>query len=214
MTGVTRQGGGNMGRAFTGGHDIVVAVGAGGGGLAVVYGDQGGHPHIGAVATIAEVTGHRMGGRFKSAGTATVVTTGLCTGLPGHHGMIEYHTQPGGGVVAYIASGGGHHMGGPFAGGCDVVVAVGTLIRALTVIKGQGGGSPGGVAVAGFAQVAGNGVSGGFKGASRTAIVASGTGTSGAGLTVIKRGNQDQEAAGQMTGLAHIAGERMRRPLP
>ena len=155
MTGVTRQGGGNMGRAFAGGHDIVVAVGAGGGGLAVVYGDQGGHPHIGAVATIAEVTGHRMGGRFKSAGTATVVTTGLCTGLPGHHGMIEYHTQPGGGVVAYIASGGGHHMGGPFAGGYDIIVAHRTNIGCLAVIERQGGGSPNQIGMASFTQQTG-----------------------------------------------------------
>jgi len=58
MTGVTRQGGGDMGGPFARGNDVVMTAGAGRGGLAVVNGLQRGGPDAGGMTTVAEVAGN------------------------------------------------------------------------------------------------------------------------------------------------------------
>jgi len=176
MTGVTRQGGGDMGGPFAGGCDVVVAVGTLIRGLAVVNGLQRGGPHIGAVATIAEVAGDGMGGGFIGPSTDAIVATGLSTGLAGDQSVIEGDAQPTRRGMAGVTRQGGGNMGRPFAGGCDVVVAVGTLIRGLAVVDGlqRGGPDVGGMTT--VAEVAGDGVCGGLKGTTTDAVVATALG--------------------------------------
>jgi len=166
-----------MPRSFARGDAVVMAVLTSIGGLAVVDGLQCGHPHIGAVATIAEVTGNGVSGGFKGSTTGAVVTTGLSTGLPGHQGMVEGGPGPGVGTMAGIARQGGGNMTRAFTCGNDVVVAVGALIRGLAVVDGlqRGGPDVGGMTT--IAQIAGDGVSDRLKGQSTGAIVATGLST-------------------------------------
>jgi len=177
MTGVTRQGGGDMGGPFAGGCDVVVAVGTLIRGLAVVNGLQRGGPHIGAVATIAEVAGDGMGGGFIGPSTDAIVATGLSTGLAGDQSVIEGDAQPTRRGMAGVTRQGGGNMGRPFAGGCDVVVAVGTLIRGLAVVDGDQSGPPHIGAVTTIAEVAGHRMGCRFKGTDTTAIMATALGT-------------------------------------
>jgi len=84
MTGVTRQGGGNMTRAFTCGNDVVMAVGTLIRGLTVIDGLQRGGPDVGGMTTIAEVAGDGVSSGFEGPTAGAIVTTGLSTGLPRH----------------------------------------------------------------------------------------------------------------------------------
>jgi len=103
-------------------------------------------------------------------------------------------------------------MGGPFSGCQYIVVAVSTSIGGLSMIKGQSGGAPGCITVARFTQITAHRMSGRLEGSGTYTIMASTTGTSSRGLTVIKRCNQRQEAGGYMTGVARITGQRVSRP--
>ena len=166
-----------MPRSFARGDAVVMAVLTSIGGLAVVDGLQCGHPHIGAVATIAEVTGNGVSGGFKGSTTGAVVTTGLSTGLPGHQGMVEGGPGPGVGTMAGIARQGGGNMTRAFTCGNDVVVAVGALIRGLAVVDGDQSGPPHIGAVTTIAEVAGHRMGCRFKGTDTTAIMATALGT-------------------------------------
>ena len=92
-----------MPRAFSGGNDVVMAVGALIRGLAVVNGLQRGSPGIGGMTTITQIAGQRMGDGLKGGPADTVMTTALGASLPGDQGVIEYGTQPAIGVMTRIA---------------------------------------------------------------------------------------------------------------
>ena len=79
-----------MPRAFSGGNDVVMAVGTLIRGLAVIDGLQRGGPDVGGMTTVAEVAGDRVSDGLKGATAGSIVTTGLSTGLPGHQGMIKH----------------------------------------------------------------------------------------------------------------------------
>jgi len=208
MTGFTQVAGGRMGGALTRGGTAVVTPLATVRRLAVIDRCQW-YPVVAVMTGLAQVAGDRMGGRFKRTPTHAVMTSGTGTGLARHCAVIECSAQPGGSAVAHIAGRGRGHMGRALARGRGAVMAVGTGIRGLRMIKRNDHWQPGRIAMAGFAHIAAQRMVPRFKGAATHPIMTATAGTSCRGLAVIKRRDDTQEAGGHMAGFAEIAGQRM-----
>ena len=103
--------------------------------LSVIKWHDDRYPQISGMASIALFAGHWMGGRFVSARTHPVMTTGTVACLPGYGGVIKQDLQPIGGVVAYIAGLGGGNMSSTLTDGNGAIMTVLTHIRGLAMIK-------------------------------------------------------------------------------
>jgi len=63
-------------------------------GLAVIDGLQRGHPHIGGVATITQITGQRVSAGFKGRTADSIVAAGLGTRLARNQSMVKRRSGP------------------------------------------------------------------------------------------------------------------------
>ena len=90
-----------MRRPLARGNYVIMTILAGIGGLAVVNGIAG-IPVIAGMTGFTKVCGCRVAYRFKRGSADTIVTTGLCTGLPGYQCMIKARVGPTVGRMAII----------------------------------------------------------------------------------------------------------------
>ena len=89
MTGITYITGYRMRHCFTKRRHVIVATQTAVCSLIVYKGYYHRNPHISAMAGFTQITGHRMGYRFKGTGTDAIMTTGTGARLPCYGGMIE-----------------------------------------------------------------------------------------------------------------------------
>ena len=142
---------------FTGSSDVVMTVFTDIGGLAMVNWYYRGSPGIRAVASLAQITGHRMSGRFKGTGTGTVMTS--ATGTSGCCLIMRKRCnqlRESSGCMAGIACVAGYRMRGGFTQCSDIVMTAGTAIRSLAVVKRYHSRRPGTGIVTNLAQITGN----------------------------------------------------------
>ena len=163
-------------------------------------------PHRSGVMTgIAHIAGNGMSHGFESTATDAIMTTTAGAGLPRYGAVIKRSANPGGGVMAHIASRCGRYVGGAFACGHSAVMAVFTSIGGLRMRKGHHKGQPGRIDMTGFAHIAAERMVPRFKSATTDAIVTTGTGASSAGLAMVKRRGDGQEAGGDMASFTEVS---------
>ena len=151
--------------------------------LSVIKWHDDRYPHISGMASIALFAGQRMGGRFVSARTHTVMTAGTVARLTCYGGVIKQNLQPIGGVMTHITGLRGGNVCRTFTGGHRAIMTVLTQIRGLTVINRQHKALPSRASgMAGFTQIGSDRVRRGFIGG----IGSSMTGRTGIGGLIVR----------------------------